>query len=739
MPQVNRAMANPSPISPHSLDDDHVLVPDSGMEIQETPLTGSTQESNQISRLSQYSSHDPNGNYVNNHVNNLVNNSVNTSEGSDNANAVSYVNSSVNVAIPTPSQTYFITNSNDYVLSNVNSEGSSFNQAIGNAANAQSGQSQTYQTISGDNTHPNEMTPITPMSQFIDLDSSSASTIIPGTDSSVIRLINLESSGEPDKTNPVISSNNENYCKKRKLNSIPNRIQVNQSSETSQTTSSYPASFSALDPSPVIHTRKFPRNAPLPSLNPSPMQTNTPSPTSIPPEGTPSPSQAKEQKIIIEPLNKINQHPADPTPLRNFFSNDLSLYKSIHTSAIGKFQINNVTKNLRKNLLIITLADITKESLKTILTIEELNAYKVKARLPAEEQFVRGVIGPVGTDTPLDEIKDSLLTEFPDLTRVERILKGPNKVPTLSIKLTFSRTLLPSVVSLGYQRFPVSAFVGRPWQCYNCQKFGHNADVCRSRAVCATCSENHITSSCPQAHLPVADKTFKCINCNDNHSASYGGCPKIKFAKKVEQLRAEQQLSYRDAVIKAQNSSIPPPGPPPVTQSHSRRLAATFTRSSPQPNPPRTQPIHPPPKVSNTSTQTEPLETSIINLDLISKITVFMIGLLKIKSPPDQKQISDLTRSIMGVTLTKDQLKLLDSLSNPSVSTEPTSTHTAKDNTQVNNLLDMQLLTQTQENLSSHTSSAELVKTKNRKTNVSKQPGSPRRSGRKNGHKPDKR
>ena len=74
---------------------------------------------------------------------------------------------------------------------------------------------------------------------------------------------------------------------------------------------------------------------------------------------------------------------------------------------------------------------------------------------------------------------------------------------------------------------------------------------------------------------------------NDNHSASYGGCPKIKFGKKVEQLRAEQQLSCRDAAIKAQNSS----GPDPVTQSHSRRLAATSTIGSPQPNPPRTQPI----------------------------------------------------------------------------------------------------------------------------------------------------
>ena len=243
MPQVHRAMANPSPISPHSLDDEHVLVPDSGMEIQETPLTGSTQESNQISRLSQYSSHDPNRN--------LVNNSANTSEGSDNANAVSYVNSSVNVAIPTPSQTYFITNSNDYVLSNVNCKGSEFNQAIGNA------QSQAYQTISDVNTYSNEMPPTTPMSQFTDLDSSSASAIIPRTDSSVIRLINLESSGEPDKTNPVITSNNENYRKKRKLNSIPNPIQVIQSSET---TSSYPTSLSALDPSPVIHTRKLSKN-----------------------------------------------------------------------------------------------------------------------------------------------------------------------------------------------------------------------------------------------------------------------------------------------------------------------------------------------------------------------------------------------------------------------------------------------------------------------------------------------
>ena len=64
-------------------------------------------------------------------------------------------------------------------------------------------------------------------------------------------------------------------------------------------------------------------------------------------------------------------------------------------------------------------------------------------------------------------------------------------------------------------------------QCYGCQKFGHVKSNCPTRnvLVCRYCSDNHDGRNCP---LKGNVESYKCSNCESNHSTTYGGCPVLK-------------------------------------------------------------------------------------------------------------------------------------------------------------------------------------------------------------------
>jgi hypothetical protein len=73
-------------------------------------------------------------------------------------------------------------------------------------------------------------------------------------------------------------------------------------------------------------------------------------------------------------------------------------------------------------------------------------------------------------------------------------------------------------------------------QCRNCQMYGHSSINCNMPTYCLVCAKNHKTDDCknkiPRAVLEHKKKTgeeidksfIKCINCGENHTASYSGC-----------------------------------------------------------------------------------------------------------------------------------------------------------------------------------------------------------------------
>ncbi|KAF2348578.1 Endonuclease/exonuclease/phosphatase [Trinorchestia longiramus] len=196
------------------------------------------------------------------------------------------------------------------------------------------------------------------------------------------------------------------------------------------------------------------------------------------------------------------------------------------------------------------------EDVSPFLSVLEIGAWKVKCRLPANQITSVGAIGPFGKDTSSEELTEALIDAGFGGVTVERIYKGKDKMVIAFFKVVFNTTTLPQFVRIGYQQYRVSTYIGKPWQCFRCQRFGHNAVNCRVAPRCVVCSGAHNSRECP------SPSTSSYCNCSGNHIANYGGCPKIRQAREVEKIRQIQKLSYRDAarqVLHAGGTSLVQP------------------------------------------------------------------------------------------------------------------------------------------------------------------------------------
>ncbi|GBP77118.1 Nucleic-acid-binding protein from transposon X-element [Eumeta japonica] len=71
---------------------------------------------------------------------------------------------------------------------------------------------------------------------------------------------------------------------------------------------------------------------------------------------------------------------------------------------------------------------------------------------------------------------------------------------------------------------------GGPGQCHRCQLYGHASANCNANPRCVKCLVHHWTRDCPLTRF--GGKT-SCVNCGQNHTANYRGCPKAtKFISK---------------------------------------------------------------------------------------------------------------------------------------------------------------------------------------------------------------
>ena len=114
--------------------------------------------------------------------------------------------------------------------------------------------------------------------------------------------------------------------------------------------------------------------------------------------------------------------------------------------------------------------------------------------------------------------------------------KNGKKVGSLIIEVptaTAANRLITEGLVFGNEIKECERFVreARVTQCYNCQRFGHIARVCRNNTTCANCAGLHSTRNCSAPR----ETTRKCALCKESHGAWDKEC---KF-QKAEQTRAQ--------------------------------------------------------------------------------------------------------------------------------------------------------------------------------------------------------
>lgn len=113
-------------------------------------------------------------------------------------------------------------------------------------------------------------------------------------------------------------------------------------------------------------------------------------------------------------------------------------------------------------------------------------------------------------------------------------------VPSEAVRICFKGTSLPTYVTVDGLRIKVDPYVFPVTQCSRCWKFGHSIKRCTSKnVICPKCGNNH----------PNCEATsFNCVNCGGNHMALIKTCPAYQKEKKLRDIMAEFNCTYRKAM-----------------------------------------------------------------------------------------------------------------------------------------------------------------------------------------------
>ncbi|KOB63625.1 reverse transcriptase [Operophtera brumata] len=169
------------------------------------------------------------------------------------------------------------------------------------------------------------------------------------------------------------------------------------------------------------------------------------------------------------------------------------------------------------------------------------NGFKCQRTLETTQSY--GVIKYIDLDLKEDEILQELKseTEILSVKRLKR--KNTNDghwESSESVRICFKGSSLPSHIYIYDTRVNVSPYTYPVTQCSRCWRFGHSLRMCPSlKVICPKCSKSH--PNCETAN-------YKCNNCTGRHMAMAKICPVYLKEKKIRELMAESNYSYKKAL-----------------------------------------------------------------------------------------------------------------------------------------------------------------------------------------------
>lgn len=216
----------------------------------------------------------------------------------------------------------------------------------------------------------------------------------------------------------------------------------------------------------------------------------------------------------------------------------------------------------------IGLARILKqENILDIIRVRYINAYKVILKFSKNESaeklmqckffidkeyrcqktFEVGISYGVIRDIDLEMTESEILQDLTSTTPILNVkrLKRRNFdnggfEDSECVKVCFKGSSLPSYIYTYGTRIKVDPFVFPVTQCSRCWRFGHNYKECsQNKIICPKCGKFH--NNCETT-------AFKCVNCKGKHMALAKVCPVYIKEKKIRELMAEYNCTYKRAL-----------------------------------------------------------------------------------------------------------------------------------------------------------------------------------------------
>ncbi|CAG5053084.1 unnamed protein product [Parnassius apollo] len=215
------------------------------------------------------------------------------------------------------------------------------------------------------------------------------------------------------------------------------------------------------------------------------------------------------------------------------------------------------------------------------------NGFKCQKTLEISQSY--GVIKDIGLELSEEEILLGLKSET--LILAVKRLKRKNTYDghwehSESIRICFKGSSLPSFVYIYDTRVKVSPYTYPMTQCSRCWRFGHSIRMCPSLKV--------ICPKCTKSHPNCETTTFKCNNCMGKHMAMAKICPVFLKEKRIRELMAEFNCSYKKALMlyvppsRGTYSKARPPitknDPPLLTQPTSENESSQQDKQIPGPS-----------------------------------------------------------------------------------------------------------------------------------------------------------
>lgn len=290
------------------------------------------------------------------------------------------------------------------------------------------------------------------------------------------------------------------------------------------------------------------------------------------------PSDSNSSNTLIHSTPNVNTDNIDGTQqkvLKVFDLNKLHLYDNtfyvyiestdqnvgrLHPMYIGhillkKLNIKNIItiNSMGRNRIRVVLKSAFDANF--LINNKLLEIEKLRAFIPNHLVERKGLLRSVDTYFDEEYIKENIESSNPvvNVKRMNRKIQvdGSEKwIPRQLVIVTFEGNVLPKYVVINSVNFVVEPYISKVVQCYKCLKYGHVSKQCRStKTLCTNCGKEKLEN-----HFCEPKDAF-CNFCNNNsHYSTSSKCPKYDNQKKIKIQMSLNNLTFKDAKNKVENS-----------------------------------------------------------------------------------------------------------------------------------------------------------------------------------------